>query len=287
MSDLFHRLISGYHVAVRLLRREVIDATPAQWRVAADTVARLYVPPKDLAVDSVDWFGLRTEVVTKGPAERNARPIIWIHGGAFAFCSPRTHRAAAGALSAATGRPVWLPDYPLAPEHPYPAALDALERVTRDAPLDIVGDSAGGNLALAWALRRGAGDRLALLSPWVDLRVDGPSSLEDRRASSVFDREDLREYAALYLGGHAPTAPDCSPVLAPGADLRRLGPIYLESAADELLRGDAELLASRLQEEGHPLIRFTEESAPHGWQLFPDLLPEARRTTERLADFLT
>lgn len=287
MSDLLHRMISGYHLAVRTLRHEVIDATPTQWRLAADTVARLYVPPKDLSITTADWFGLRTDRISRASTDPTASPIIWIHGGAFAFCSPRTHRAAAAALSEATGRSVWLPDYPLAPEHPYPAALDALSHIHSDQPMDIVGDSAGGNLALAWALRRGRGDRLALLSPWVDLRVDSASSRHGTTSSSAFDREDLREYAAMYLRGHAATSSDCSPILAERSALERLGPVYLESAANELLKPDADMLSRQLKRAGIPTTEREEPHAHHGWQLFPDILPEARRSIAGMTDFLT
>ncbi len=287
MSDFIHRIISGYHVAVRMLRREVIDATPVQWRLAADTVARLYVQPKDLNVRTWEWHGMRTESVSRSSGNPDAPPIIWIHGGGFAFCSPRTHRAAAGTIAALTGREVWLPDYPLAPEHPFPAALDCLDRIQMDGPLDIIGDSAGGNLALAWALRRAARDRVALLSPWVDLRVDGASSMADKSDHSVFDRQDLREYAGLYLGGHAATHPDCSPVLAKEESLAELGKVYIESAKDELLHEDAVLLAERLKSAKVDLEIHEEPSAHHGWQLFPDILPEARRTAERVSRFMS
>ena len=199
MSDLLHQFISGYHQAVRTLRREVLDATPGQWRLAADTVARLYIPPRDLIVEPHERQGLPGELVRRKSVPDSAAAIVWIPGGGFAFGPPRTHRAAAAALSKATQRPVWIPHYPLAPEHPHPAALDALDRAGADEPMDIVGDSAGGNLALCWALRRKRGDRLILLSPWLDLRVDGPSAQRNESRHSAFDREDLREYASLYL----------------------------------------------------------------------------------------
>ena len=287
MKELLHRLISGYHVAVRLLRHEVIDATPAQWRLAADTLARLYIPPKDLRIESHDWCGLRTDIISRGNTDPECSPIVWLHGGGFAFCSPRTHRAAASTLSFLTGRPVYLPDYPLAPEHPYPQALDALSQVPVDGPIDIVGDSAGGNLAMAWALRRKAGDRLALLSPWVDLRVDGASAIQDGVDHSAFDREDLREYAGLYLSGASATHPDCSPVLANEDDLGTLGRVYLESARNELLHANATLLTDQLALANVQLHRHEEPRAHHGWQLLPDILPEAKHSLERVAQFIT
>jgi len=286
MSDLLHQFISGYHQTVRTLRREVLDATPGQWRLAADTVARLYIPPRDLIVEAREWCGVEGELVRRKDTATGAEAIVWIHGGGFVFGSPRTHRAAAAALAKATGRPVWLPDYPLAPEHPYPTALDALQRIDHPAPLDIVGDSAGGNLALSWALRRGAHDRMILLSPWLDLRVDGPSARRNASGHSAFDREDLREYAGLYLSGTAPTSADCSPILAGGDALRTLGPVLLEYSENEMLRDDSSTFADRCRETGLDLTETIEPDAPHGWQLFPDLLPEAKRSVERMRNFL-
>lgn len=286
MSDLLHQVISGYHQAVRTLRREVMDAKPSHWRLAADTVARLYLPPKDLQIASFDWQGLPTESISRSYIKETAKPIIWIHGGGFAFGSPRTHRAAAAALSKATHRPVWLPDYPLSPEHPYPAAIDALNQIQHEAPMDIIGDSAGGNLALSWAIRRQNQDRVILLSPWLDLRVNASSAQINAKAHSAFDREDLREYASLYLAGHPPTASDCSPLLAQDEHIQSLHSIYLESSKAELLHSDSIAFAQRCKQLGHALTHHIESDAHHGWQLFPDLLPEAKRSIQRMQSFL-
>ena len=286
MSDLLHQVISGYHLAVRTLRREVLDAKPNQWRLAADTVARLYLPPKDLIVESFDWHGLPTECVRRAHIEKTAKPIVWIHGGGFAFCSPRTHRAAAAALSKATNRPVWLPDYPLAPEHPYPMAINAFGQIPIDGPLDIIGDSAGGNLALSWALRRQTKDRLVLLSPWLDLRVDAFSAKLNAKSHSAFDREDLREYASLYLAGHPATSSDCSPLLSEDAQIQGLDDVYLESSSAELLHSDSHAFAERCKTAGVPVTHRIESEAHHGWQLFPDLLPEAKRSIQKITSHL-
>jgi acetyl esterase/lipase len=140
---------------------------------------------------------------------------------------------------------------------------------------------------MAWALRRKAGDRVSLLSPWVDLRVDGASAIQDGVDHSAFDREDLREYAGLYLSGTPATHPDCSPVLAGQRDLAELGRVYLESARNELLHANATLLADRLSHAGVELHRHEEPRAHHGWQLLPDLLPEAKHSIERVAQFIT
>lgn len=286
MSDLLHQVISGYHQAVRTLRKEVLDASPSQWRLAADTVARLYIAPKDLHIERFEWQGMPTECIRRTSTKEDAKPIIWIHGGGFAFCSPRTHRAAASAISKVTQRPVWLPEYPLAPEHPYPAALNALTQIQQDGPMDIIGDSAGGNLALSWGLRRSAQDRLLLLSPWLDLRVDAHSAKMNSAAHSAFDREDLREYASLYLKGHSPTQEDCSPVLASDKALQGIHSVYIESSKSELLHSDSLAFTERCQGAGISVEHRIEDSAHHGWCLFPDLLPEAKRSVDHMARFL-
>lgn len=305
MSDWLHPLISSHHQVVRSLRREVLDATPKQWRLAADTLARLYPTPKNAAIrkvregeverEEIHWIPSGSAPATAPVLENNewatdqsgsSRPIVWLHGGGFAFGSPRTHRAAAIAVARATSRPVWLVDYPLAPEHPYPHALGALETLHLPHALDIVGDSAGGNLALAWALRRKKKDRLVLLSPWLDLRVNSLSAQQNHSGHSAFDREDLREYASLYLAGANPTLPDCSPVLADTSEFTHLKSVLLESSKIELLRGDSVLLAAKCQEAQIPCIWEEEPSAHHGWQLFPDWLPEAKRSLERIRNFL-
>ena len=103
----------------------------------------------------------------------------------------------------------------------------------------------------------------------------------------MFDREDLREYAALYLSGVTPTSPDCSPLLAEVDALRAVGPVMLEYADDELLRGDALAFAEACQLADVQLTVAVEPVAPHGWQLFPDLLPEAKRSIVRMHDFLS
>ena len=285
--DWYHPLISGYHQVVRTLLREVLDARPNQWRLAADTVARFYVAPRDMQLKQEVWHGLPTERIVRSSRQPGSPDILWIHGGGFAFGSPRTHRAGAAALAKATGRAVRLIDYPLAPEHPYPEALNALSEIKEPSPLDIVGDSAGGNLALSWALRRGCGDRLILLSPWLDLRVDGPSAQQNSAQHSVFDREDLREYAGLYLAGHPATHPDCSPILAADDALRSLGAVLLDSSKSEMLHADAAALASRAEALGLDLTWVQEEGSHHGWQLFPDVLPEAQRSVARMTDFLS
>ena len=83
MSDLLHQFISGYHQAVRTLRREVLDATPGQWRLAADTVARLYIPPRDLIVEPHERQGLSGELVRRQSVPDSATAIVWIHGGGW------------------------------------------------------------------------------------------------------------------------------------------------------------------------------------------------------------
>jgi acetyl esterase/lipase len=180
------------------------------------------------------------------------RTVLYLHGGGFTVGSPATHRALATHLAAATGATVHLLDYRLAPEHPFPAALDdayaayraLLDRGAEPGRTALAGDSAGGWLALSLALRlRDQGDPLpavlGLISPWLDLdaaRADSDPMLQPGW---------LRQCAAGY-GPGATAAP-----LA--ADLAGLPPLVVQVGSEEVLLDDAVALARRARAAGVPV----------------------------------
>ena len=222
--------------------------------------------------------------------------VIWIHGGAFAFGSPRVYRAAAVHLARATRCRVILPQYRLAPTHVFPTAHDDVERalgacVESHGQVVVLGDSAGGNLALS-ACHRWIGlgrdpkyiAGLALLSPWCDLREEAASIHANRVAHSPFNHEDSLEYSRMYLSGHNASDARVSPLLSPQFDA--LPPVYLEWALDEFLAPDIALLSHALSSSGVALVQRNEPQAVHGWQLLPDFLPEAKRSTAALGDWI-
>jgi acetyl esterase/lipase len=197
-------------------------------------------------------------VAAPGADERNV--ILLLHGGGFMLGSARAHRAYASHLSASTGAWVLSLDYRLAPEHPFPAALDdAVAAVTvlraravAPARLMLCGDSAGGGLALATALAlRDAGaalpDGCILVSPWVDLTCSGASYAQLANVDPIATRAGALDMAAAYLAGADPAQPLASPLFA---DLHGLPPILILAGEREIFLDDARALAARLHQAG-------------------------------------
>jgi monoterpene epsilon-lactone hydrolase len=306
-----HRLISHQFQAVRLLRRKVLDVTPAQLRTAVDAAARLYPGHRDVEVERCEIAGIPTDILRakqsrqpkpKEPIEQvkktetNLLPAIWVHGGGFAFGSARTHRAAGSHLALDLKRPVWLPDYNLAPEHPFPQALEQLsglitKALSQHGTCDLIGDSAGGNLALAVCLFRLERNlplprSLALLSPWLDLRIDSPSYSNNTSESSLFDKDDMRYYSSFYLAGHPAQDPLVSPGIMDEKRLKCLPPIRLESTPTDYLHPDAVAFAERIKKAQGQLDWCEVPGTFHAWQLLPDLLAEAKKSIADLAQFI-
>jgi len=279
--------LKGAHSTARRFRKEVVDLSPQQIRLALEWSSKLNPGPwgGEFALASGNqWTG--AEVTWKGAQEGT---IVWVHGGAFSFGSPRVYRAAAVHLARASNCKVVLPEYRLAPEFVFPCAHDdvfyAIRELTNgDNPVVLVGDSAGGNLVLG-AIRRlqQEGQSLqmiagiALLSPWCDLRENAASVRQNEIAMSPFDAEDSISFSQRYLSGHPSQDPLVSPLIE--LDLRNGPPVYLEWSEDEFLAPDVSLLHQQLRNTGSSITTRNEPHAVHGWQLLPDVLPEARRSS--------
>jgi monoterpene epsilon-lactone hydrolase len=188
------------------------------------------------------------------------RTVLYLHGGGFTTGSPATHRALATHLAAASGATVHVLDYRLAPEHPFPAALDdvlaayreLLDRGAAPARTALAGDSAGGWLALSAALRlRDAGDprpgALGLISPWLDLRG---TAWPDDRSDAMLRPAWLRRCARDFAGGSDPGVAELAPL---EADLAGLPPITMHVGSEEILLEDAVRLAHRARSAGVPV----------------------------------
>ncbi len=278
-----------------MLRRDVAQATPQQIRQALDVASRLNPGPWGgdfREVHHADWKG--AEVTWK---DHDEGTVVWVHGGAFAFGSPRVYRAGAVHLAKNTRCRVILPEYRLAPEHVFPAAhndvfqvLKALGASEERTPLVVVGDSAGGNLVLGALQRLRDENRvghirgLALLSPWCDLRMSAKSIQKNAVSHSPFDHADSVEYSQGYLASHDASDPLVSALA--GASFRGFPPMYLEWAEDEFLAPDIALLQERLERENVDVFVRKEPEAIHGWQTLPDLLPEARRSSRALGSWV-
>jgi cation diffusion facilitator CzcD-associated flavoprotein CzcO/acetyl esterase/lipase len=216
-------------------------------------LSRLLIhPPRGLealptTVDGVPGEWLRPRGVRGGGA------LLFLHGGGYALGGPASHRGAAARIATAVGLPAFVADYRLAPEHPYPAALDdalasyrgLLGRGIPAGRIVIAGDSAGGGLALALAMSlrdRGiaAPAAIGLICPWLDLTADIDRTRPPAPREPILKPELLSDWAAAYTAGTEPSDPGVSPLRG---DLDGLPPIVLHYAGDDLLRGDGERLA--------------------------------------------
>jgi epsilon-lactone hydrolase len=213
------------------------------------------------------------------------RAVLYLHGGGYTTGSPRTHRALAGHLSQAVMAPVFLLDYRLAPEHPYPAALmdvlaayRALQRMGYPPErIVLAGDSAGGGLTVATALAlRDAGEplpvALALLSPWLDLTLSGESITGNASCEAMITSAWLAIAADQYRADHQVTTPGLSPLYA---DLAGLPPIDVQAAGGELLVSDADRFVERARAANVPVSYRRYAGLSHDFQLHAGLLREA------------
>ena len=240
------------------------------------------------------WGGV--DGLTIPPPGREAAPgdafAVWFHGGGYVFGSPETHGRPAAALATASGFPVFLPRYRLAPEHPWPARRDdalAVVRAVQDtgARVALAGDSAGGHLALTTALALARQGRpvaaLALFSPNTDRTGLSRTRAANTPRDPMNADEDDARLARIAFGNRPDDDPEVSPVLD---DLSLLPPLHVEVGGREVLLDDTRILAARAQDAGAEVALHVEPEAFHMWQLWTPWLPEADASLGRAAAFL-
>ena len=256
-------------------------------RTWLEASARLGRTPAGTRVEPVVLGGRPAERVTASGAAAGT-PVLWLHGGAFWTCSPRTHRVLAAHLAAATGGPVLVPDYRLAPEHPYPAPVDdalaALAELSADGPVVLGGDSAGGAIALllAQALRDEGADLpqgLALVSPVVDFTQALSAAYP---GTDVVLREGwVREGTRAFLAGADPAA--TSPLQR---GLHDLPPVLVQTSSDERLGPEGARLVEGLRAVGTDVSAEVLPGLWHDVHLQADLVPEAAAAVQRIGNWV-
>lgn len=230
------------------------------------------------------------------PDSSPRRVFLFLHGGGYNAGSPKTHRKLAAYLAQAMGARVLLPDYRLAPEHPFPAAVkDALlafgwllSEGYQPSDITVGGDSAGGGLALSMLLAlREAGAEMpraaVLLAPWTDLTVSSPSYDRLRENDPIINPEKLRRAGDWYAGRRDPRDPMASPLFA---DLAGLPPMLIHAGGGEVMVDDSVLFAERATAAG---CTVSLKVWPDLWHVFhhavPDV-PEANAAIEEIGEYV-
>ncbi|WP_324188198.1 alpha/beta hydrolase [Nocardia higoensis] len=259
-------------------------------RAISDVVARVQFVPANTTVTPLRLGGRPAERLTAGTSTPETA-VLYLHGGGYTIGSLTTHRSLAARLAHETGAAVYQLDYRLAPEHPYPAALDdataafdeLLDAGYSPERIAVAGDSAGGGLSLATAQRliaqRGvAPGALGLIAPWVD--PGGPSTAD---RDLVVNRWWSNRCATDYLGAGDPRAIGYAPLHGPMAGLP---PSYVQADTSELLYKQCVQLVSALREAGVN-VRFSESNGLwHVAQLQASLTTPAAAAVRELSAFL-
>lgn len=239
--------------------------------------------------------GLPCEWIHAG-ANQSARVILYLHGGGYVLGGCATHRNIAARLAVSAEARAIVPEYRLAPEHRFPAAIEdcvaAYEALLRQgiAPSSLVvaGDSAGGGLvaALLLSLRDTHRPLPALavhISPWVDLTLSGESYRSRADLDPIERVVPLRRMVECYLGGADPTAPLASPAFG---DLGGLPPLLIQAGDHEVLLDDAVRLARKARAAAVDVELQTWPEMWHGWHLSSPVLPEANEAIAQIGAYI-
>lgn len=255
-----------------------------------------WVPlPVGIVAEPVMAGGVPGEWVSAPGADRN-RVLLCLHGGGYTMGSSKTTSVLASFLSAASGCRVLVIDYRLAPEHPFPAALEdtiaayrwLLEQGFLPRRIIVTGFSAGGGLALSTLISlRDAGIALSagavLVSPWTDLAGTGVSVLTRAEADPWLTDAMNRYHAALYAGGNDLRHPLISPLYA---DFPGLPPLLIHVGSDEIMLDDSLRVAERATKAGVEVTLEVWEGMWHVWHAFASRLPEGRQAIEHIGQFV-
>lgn len=270
-----------------------LDASLLRTREAKLT-ARFQKLPRGVEASRIQHNGLRGEWLEPVNAQAH-RVILYAHGGGYVMGSPATHRNLAARIAAASDARCLVLNYRLAPEHPFPAALEDMLAAYRrlllegldPAGIAFAGDQAGGGLAVAAALalrdnRAPLPGCIVALSPWTDLALSGRSILRNAALDHTLSLELLVFCAQSYLQGALPTNPLVSPHYA---KLHGLPSLLIQAGANEILRDDATRLADKALQAGVDVSTEIYAGQPHVFQMF-DMLPEANASVARIGRFI-
>ncbi len=276
-------------------QRPTPEATFAQRRFAMEAMQTALKMPEGVELAKVSVGNVPGVWISAADTHDDAPVILYLHGGGYALGSVVTHRELMARIALSSTARVLGIDYRLAPENPFPAGLEDVLQAYRwllaqgvsPNRLFIVGDSAGGGLAVAALLRlRGCCDPLPagaiLMSPWADLTSSSDTVISRAEHDPMVGPDGLRLMANAYASGRLDEA-EVSPALA---DLGGLPPLLIQVGDAEVLLGDAMTLAKNAETAGVPVDLEVWDRMIHVFQAFPQL-PEAKQALDRMAEWMS
>ncbi len=252
--------------------------------------------PDEVIFEPVDAGGVPAEWVTPPEVEGN-RTIIYLHGGGYVVGNLNTHRHVVSRLALMAKARLLNVDYRLAPEHPYPAALDDAVAAWRwhlanggeAAHTAVAGDSAGGGLTIALCMRlRDEGLEqpgcATPISPWTDLTFSGDSATERAHRDPMISGADtLGGMVQAYAAGADPTEPYVSPVFG---SFENLPPMLIQVGTEEVLFDDSTRVVKGIENANGSVEFRPWDDMIHVWHLMAGFVPEAEEGIAELADFI-
>ncbi len=280
----------------QFLLQPVLAKPAHELRPQLERIARLITHvPRGTRIEATTLAGRPADRLTP-PGETSDQVVYYLHGGAYLGGSTRTHRGLLAHFARAAGCEVVAIDYRLAPEHPYPAALeDAVagyqELLAEGIPAErivIAGDSAGGNLALVTAIAlRDAGMALpaglVLLSPWTDLTSSGKSMGSRAERDRILTVLGISKAAETFAAGRRLSDPLLSPLFA---ELAGLPPMLIQVGDDELLLDDSTRFAAAARKVGVSVLLSIRPRLWHVWQAMAGWMPEADQAITEMGEFV-
>ncbi len=262
-----------------------------QARAGFETIAEMFLVAADIKREPASANGVPGEWIT-APNSTDAVTILYLHGGGYTIGSLNTHADMVSRICRASGARAFSLDYRLAPEHPFPAAVEDATRAyrwllgqgIRPESIVISGDSAGGGLTAATLLElKKSGDPLpgaaVLLSPWTDLDATGDSMKTRAEADAMIRVDPLKTMAHIYAGKAELTDPLVSPLYG---DYSGLPPILIQVGDAEVLLDDSTRYAERAKAAGVDVTLEVFDEMIHVFQIFAATLPEAQQAIDKI-----
>ncbi len=260
------------------------------WRAFMKSLGMLARIPNNISVETVDFDGVGAmHFWPKDPMDGCA--AVYLHGGLYVGGTPNDYRELIARLASSINCHIYAVDYRLAPEHPFPAAVEDTRKAyayvnNKFHKTAVLGDSAGAGLAMA-AMRPEPGLHTpiagVLLSPLIDLTLSGKSIVEREERDPVFSRKALETIVEMYLDGQSTKDPDASPLFA---DLSGFPPLQVHIGTEEMLFDDALRLTEHARKAGVEVELYEWNGMTHDFQLAARLLKDGRESIRLIGAFL-